>query len=103
MRVTNLLSSAVKCLQLQGGFTPVTRGSAPRPPYRLALAIFLAFRFFFVQQTNPGDKYEIVLSHQVGWCELGIRLQTRAGKSRFLGFKFVKKPKIWKSSKVRFL
>jgi len=32
MRVTNLLSSAVKCLQLQGGLCPpdpLTRGSAP--------------------------------------------------------------------------
>ena len=31
-------------------------GFAPRPPYRLALAIFLAFRFFFLHETNPARK-----------------------------------------------
>jgi len=33
MRVTNLLSSAVKCLRLQGGFAPLdpAGGTAPRP------------------------------------------------------------------------
>ena len=68
MRVTNLLSSAVKCLQLQGGFAPLTRGSAPGPRWghrpltphigsRSALAIFLAFRFFFYRKRTLHYRY----------------------------------------------
>jgi len=77
MKVTNLLSSAVKCLQLQGGFVPGPRwGHRPRPPYRLALAIFLAFRFFFLQETNPdhgtGDE---VCYPRLPCCSWRIRVE----------------------------
>jgi len=65
MRVTNSLYSAVKCLQLQGaslpwpldqGLCPWTPLGAPPPDPHIGSRsrhIFLAFRFFFLQETNP--------------------------------------------------
>ena len=57
MRVTNLLSSAVKCLQLQGapdqGLCPWTLLGAPPSDPHIGAGAFLAFPFFFLQETNP--------------------------------------------------
>ena len=59
MRVTNLLFSAVKCLQLQ--LCPWTPLRALHPdPHIGSLSRarqFLAFRFFFLQETNPGFRH----------------------------------------------
>jgi len=49
-------------------------GTAPRPPYRLALAIFLAFRFFFLQETNPGSKTITYLESPTPICLFTIQL-----------------------------
>jgi len=74
MRVTNLLFSAVKCLQLQGGFAPPDPLGAPPPdPHigsRSRARHILSVPVLFLQETNPGPTLSFAVTltclHQNG-------------------------------------